>query len=45
LAEADSGAKASDDDDEHEHDDWNDQIFKSTGMPNHTSEAVKQDLA
>ena len=54
LAEAETSAAAGaetqaadvkDDDDEHDHDDWNDQIFKSTGMPNHTSEAVKQELA
>lgn len=32
--------------DEHGHDEWNTHIFsKSTGMPNHSSEAVKQDLA
>ena len=34
-----------DDEDEHEHDDWEANIFKSTGLPTYTAEQVKQDLA
>jgi len=44
LMEAEEKAKAEitgdDDDDEQKHDEFNEVIFKSTGMPNHTPDAV-----
>ena len=46
LAEAETkDLDVQDDDDHHEHDDWEENIFKGSGMPNHSAEHVKQDLA
>lgn len=50
LAQAESEAQAelegdSDDDGHEQHDEWNETIFKSKDMPNHSPEAVKLDLA
>lgn len=52
LVQAEEQAKSeiehnddSDADDEHSHDDFNEAIFKTVGMPNHTPEAVIQELA